>query len=174
MVALRLTAACGRRRETEKAPRSKFFHAPSGKKFRAPQELAVLQRELDFSFSQNLIFSFLIEVWLSLVERCVRDAEAAGSSPVTSTSREPRHAIRVLRFFFFIVSTSRLRLVINTRTKIPRTLGSWGFYSLLFTSTKTRACYFYWNNNTILLHYECNCVIIINKVLIICKDIKKE
>ena len=26
-----------------------------------------------------------IEVWLSLVERCVRDAEAAGSSPVTST-----------------------------------------------------------------------------------------
>ena len=25
------------------------------------------------------------EVWLSLVERCVRDAEAAGSSPVTST-----------------------------------------------------------------------------------------
>ena len=32
----------------------------------------------------NLIFLF-IEVWLSLVERCVRDAEAAGSSPVTST-----------------------------------------------------------------------------------------
>jgi trk system potassium uptake protein TrkH len=26
------------------------------------------------------------EVWLSLVERCVRDAEAAGSNPVTSTS----------------------------------------------------------------------------------------
>ena len=26
------------------------------------------------------------EVWLSLVERCVRDAEVAGSSPVTSTS----------------------------------------------------------------------------------------
>ena len=26
-----------------------------------------------------------IEVWLSLVERCVRDAEAVGSSPVTST-----------------------------------------------------------------------------------------
>ena len=28
----------------------------------------------------------VIEVWLSLVERCVRDAEAVGSSPVTSTS----------------------------------------------------------------------------------------
>ena len=27
----------------------------------------------------------LYEVWLSLVERCVRDAEAVGSSPVTST-----------------------------------------------------------------------------------------
>ena len=27
------------------------------------------------------------EVWLSLVERCVRDAEAAGSSPVTSTKK---------------------------------------------------------------------------------------
>ena len=25
------------------------------------------------------------EVWLSLVERCVRDAEAAGSNPVAST-----------------------------------------------------------------------------------------
>ena len=28
-----------------------------------------------------------IEVWLSLVERCVRDAEAVGSSPVTSTNK---------------------------------------------------------------------------------------
>ena len=27
------------------------------------------------------------EVWLSLVERCVRDAEVAGSNPVTSTNR---------------------------------------------------------------------------------------
>lgn len=26
-----------------------------------------------------------IEAWLSLVERCVRDAEAAGSNPVAST-----------------------------------------------------------------------------------------
>jgi hypothetical protein len=28
------------------------------------------------------------EVWLSLVERCVRDAEAGGSNPLTSTSRD--------------------------------------------------------------------------------------
>ena len=31
-----------------------------------------------------------VEVWLSLVERCVRDAEAAGSSPVTSTVLKDR------------------------------------------------------------------------------------
>ena len=31
---------------------------------------------------------FILEVWLSLVERCVRDAKAAGSNPVTSTRYE--------------------------------------------------------------------------------------
>ena len=35
-----------------------------------------------------------IEVWLSLVERCVRDAEAAGSSPVTSTIDSRIYKIR--------------------------------------------------------------------------------
>ena len=34
----------------------------------------------------NLIVRF--EMWLSLVERCVRDAEAAGSSPVISTIKK--------------------------------------------------------------------------------------
>ena len=29
-----------------------------------------------------------IDAWLSLVERCVRDAEAAGSNPVASTLAE--------------------------------------------------------------------------------------
>ena len=33
----------------------------------------------------DIILQWYFEVWLSLVERCVRDAEAAGSSPVTST-----------------------------------------------------------------------------------------
>ncbi len=51
-----------------------------------------------------------------MVERYVRDVEVASSNLVTSTSREPRHAIRVLRFFFFVIYTSRLRLVMNTRT----------------------------------------------------------
>ena len=37
-------------------------------------------------YNINAVFeSVYIEVWLSLVERCVRDAEAVGSSPVTST-----------------------------------------------------------------------------------------
>ena len=36
-----------------------------------------------------------------MVERCVRDAEAAGSNPVTSTSQEPRHAIRVVEVLLF-------------------------------------------------------------------------
>ncbi len=31
------------------------------------------------------LYKFNIEMWLSLVERCVRDAEAAGSNPVIST-----------------------------------------------------------------------------------------
>ncbi len=38
------------------------------------------------------------EVWLSLVERCVRDAEAAGSNPVTSTTKK-----RLVKVSFFIL-----------------------------------------------------------------------
>ena len=40
------------------------------------------------------------EVWLSLVERCVRDAEAAGSNPVTSIK-----VVRIPYFegFFFVM-----------------------------------------------------------------------
>ena len=36
----------------------------------------------------DIILQWYFEVWLSLVERCVRDAEAVGSSPVTSTSKK--------------------------------------------------------------------------------------
>ena len=31
-----------------------------------------------------VILTYVIEAWLSLVERCVRDAEVAGSNPVAS------------------------------------------------------------------------------------------
>ena len=40
-----------------------------------------------------------IEAWLSLVERCVRDAEAAGSNPVASTSE--RNIGSCLMFLFY-------------------------------------------------------------------------
>ena len=38
----------------------------------------------------DIILQWYFEVWLSLVERCVRDAEAVGSSPVTSTKKKIR------------------------------------------------------------------------------------
>ena len=51
----------------------------------------------------------LIEVWLSLVERCVRDAEAAGSSPVTSTKEDGFLTV----FFFFEMLQYFLKLSIG-------------------------------------------------------------
>ena len=33
------------------------------------------------------------DAWLSLVERCVRDAEVAGSNPVASTSEDSRRQL---------------------------------------------------------------------------------
>ena len=42
-----------------------------------------------------------IGMWLSLVERCVRDAEVAGSNPVTSTNDE---GIPYFKEFLFTLS----------------------------------------------------------------------
>ena len=51
-----------------------------------------------------------IEMWLSLVERCVRDAEAAGSNPVISTKiGNPLMKIGgflILYYSFFIIQYS--------------------------------------------------------------------
>ena len=41
-----------------------------------------------------------IEAWLSLVERCVRDAEAAGSNPVASTETKASELHLVLFCFW--------------------------------------------------------------------------
>ena len=38
-------------------------------------------------------------MWLSLVERCVRDAEAAGSNPVIPTQKKP--LMRISGFFVY-------------------------------------------------------------------------
>ncbi len=49
-------------------------------------------REVDICpnlvYHNTAILYFHTEMWLSLVERCVRDAEAAGSNPVISTNRK--------------------------------------------------------------------------------------
>ena len=39
----------------------------------------------------------LIDAWLSLVERCVRDAEVAGSNPVASTLES---TVNTVLFYF--------------------------------------------------------------------------
>ncbi len=39
-------------------------------------------------YHNTAVLCFYTEMWLSLVERCVRDAEAAGSNPVISTNRK--------------------------------------------------------------------------------------
>ena len=52
-----------------------------------------------------------IDAWLSLVERCVRDAEVAGSNPVASTLGRGAGAfgeIQVFRFFCCILKNEML------------------------------------------------------------------
>ena len=38
-----------------------------------------------------IILTYVIEAWLSLVERCVRDAEVASSNLVATTKKTPSH-----------------------------------------------------------------------------------
>ena len=47
-----------------------------------------------------LLLKHNIEVWLSLVERYVRDVEVAGSNPVTSTIKETSFVYHNKRGFF--------------------------------------------------------------------------
>ena len=42
----------------------------------------------------------IIEEWLSLVERCVRDAEVAGSNPVASTKETAEFLLEIQLFLF--------------------------------------------------------------------------
>ena len=71
----------GEEAKPTKAPRSKSIASTDAlRRFWAPQEgrAGVTKAEKQIKTKYN-------EVWLSLVERCVRDAEAAGSNPVAST-----------------------------------------------------------------------------------------
>ena len=44
-------------------------------------------------------------MWLSLVERCVRDAEAAGSNPVISTISSVHNGFELWTLDFFAISS---------------------------------------------------------------------
>ena len=84
LVALSPTAAYGGLREDEKAQRSKFCDIRSRNFGHRKCKLrAALMHTLSVRTTYHKTKYF--EVWLSLVERCVRDAEAVGSNPVTST-----------------------------------------------------------------------------------------
>ena len=59
-------------------------------------------RKLQVKGSSPFIGS-IFEVWLSLVERCVRDAEVAGSNPVASTLGRGAGAFEEIQMFRFFV-----------------------------------------------------------------------
>lgn len=52
------------------------------------------------------------EVWLSLVERYVRDVEVAGSNPVTSTNEKP-HQTAICRLFGAVFLYSKFQQIIG-------------------------------------------------------------
>ena len=63
-----------------------------------------------------------LEMWLSLVERCVRDAEVAGSNPVISTIdiSPPNGAISRLAgflFLFFLISLNKKQYKITQKNE---------------------------------------------------------
>ena len=49
----------------------------------------------------DIILQWYFEVWLSLVERCVRDAEVVGSNPVASTGMKMPKALTIKSFGIF-------------------------------------------------------------------------
>ena len=103
LVAICMTAACGRKRERKSAPRSN--RAPRSKRAHvwALQECCVAARSFQCKYFIFISFIRYFEVWLSLVERCVRDAEAAGSSPVTSTILSFHNASELWTLSFYVL-----------------------------------------------------------------------
>ena len=66
--------------------------------------------------AQGSIESHLFGLWLSLVERCVRDAEVAGSNPVSPTcykSRRPQHLWHLLMFDSAAFSTGVFEYILK-------------------------------------------------------------
>ncbi len=61
-------------------------------------------------FKQEM-FLRVYEAWLSLVERCVRDAEVAGSNPVASTTKGNVNLSSGLAFFCKIIRMELLPFI---------------------------------------------------------------
>lgn len=60
---------------------------------------------------KNMIKYFCYGMWLSLVERCVRDAKAAGSNPVIPTKKEKTSS----EVFSFFIKMVRKSTVLHTK-----------------------------------------------------------
>ena len=54
------------------------------------------------NFYDILIFVQIFEMWLSLVERYVRDVEVVGSNPVISTIKKSENSFRIFTLFLLI------------------------------------------------------------------------
>ena len=71
---------------------------------------------MTFADSEKLSFPFIyFEAWLSLVERCVRDAEVVGSNPVASTNKKPEIPQGISGFF--VRQYNRIGLAGNLRRR---------------------------------------------------------
>ena len=52
----------------------------------------------------SLVTAKYYDAWLSLVERCVRDAEVAGSNPVASIERNsPHRKVGAISFYIYVI-----------------------------------------------------------------------
>ena len=101
---------------------SAFFSPFFSKKAKKPSLKHRFRGTAQFLCRTNSIYN--VEAWLSLVERCVRDAEAAGSNPVASTKNTVATFVAAV---FFIVCTLNLRpLHCHPRAVADLSASEWG------------------------------------------------
>ena len=75
--------------------------------------------EIDIiTFAVKILVFYGIDAWLSLVERCVRDAEAAGSNPVASM--KPEFLVESRFSGFFNVMSSRAKYFSENKNSCHR------------------------------------------------------
>ena len=91
-----------------------------------------------------------IEVWLSLVERHVRDVEAVGSSPVTSTRAESVNAQFTGFFLCPKLTPVHYLSIIVQRTPFDRNLSLSNVSSSLFRPGRTEE-FLFWKSQGRLL-----------------------